>query len=146
MRKISLTSIWAKLLSILLWVFIVPITFCVLFLVDEKRFWASIFAIFCMVFATFALFMVFFIKIKIKQDVIIFRVFYGFKPKIHKTKINSIENIYLKDNIIYVITRDNQIKFTGYNSLKGHKNNINKSIEVVNILKEICNKNNNNNK
>lgn len=147
MKKISLTSIWAKILASYLFFLSTPLAFCILFMVDKKNIWASAFMVFAWLFITFALFMIFYSKIIIKNDLVIFRVFWWFKPKKYKIEVKNIENVYLDDNnisnVIHVITKDAEIKFTGYNSLKGRSNNLQQSKRIVAMLYELCNKKSN---
>lgn len=144
MKTISLTSIWSKILTSILCILITPLTFCILFVVEEKNIWASAFMVFAWLFVMFGLFVVFFAKIIIHHDYIIFRVFWWLKPKKYKIEIGTIKNIYLEDNVnisnvIHIITNNDEIKFTGYNSLKGHSNNLQQSKKIVSVLNELCN-------
>ncbi len=144
MRKINLIDKWFKILALLLCILITPLVFCILFVVDKKSIWASAFMVFAWLFVMFGLFVAFYAKIIIHDDYIIFRVFWWLKPKKYKIEIRTIENIYIEDNVnisnvIHIITNNDDIKFTGYNSLKGHFHNLQQSKKIVSILNELCN-------
>ena len=100
-----------------------------------------LFIVFIIVFFGFATFVVHYGKIIIDSEnkKIVFYVFFWFKPQRYSFSFAEIKELILDEkieeiNVITLITTDKIIKFTGYKSLKGIKENLEKSRQIVETI------------
>lgn len=139
-NKYSLVSIGYKILSYCMMIFVIFLTAIVIFYSKCKNIGADLFIVFLIVFFGYATFVTNYARITIKMDrKIVFYVFHWFKPKKYVFSLDDIKELVLDSNIgdinvISLITKDETIKFTGYNSLRGIKNNLLKSKQIVECI------------
>ena len=121
--------------------FVTCLTIIVIYYTKCQNIGADIFIIFIIVFFGFATFVVHYGKIIIdsENEKIVFYVFFWFKPQKYSFSFAEIKELILDEkieeiNVITLITTDKIIKFTGYKSLKGIKENLEKSRQIVETI------------
>lgn len=139
-NKYSLVSISYKILSYWMMSFVMFLTITVIIHGGWKNIGADLFIAFLLVFVGYGTFEIHYARIIVKTNrKIVFYVFHWFKPKKYVFSLDDIKELVLDSNIgdinvISLITKDETIKFTGYNSLRGIKNNLLKSKQIVECI------------
>ncbi len=135
--KYSLVSKGYKLLSDLMILFVVCLIIIVIYYNQYTNVFVDIFIVILLIFFSYALFATHYAKINIiKNRRIVFYVFSWFKPKKYIFSFDEINELSLDQeigdiNVISLKAQGKSIRFTGYNSLKGIKTNLEKSKIIV---------------
>jgi hypothetical protein len=122
-------------------IFVIFLTAIVIFYSKFKNIGVDLFVTFLLVFFGYGTFVTNYARITIKQDrKIVFYVFHWFKPYKYVFSFDDIKELVLDSNmgdinVISLITKNETIKFTGYNSLN-HQKNRKKSKFIVESINE----------
>lgn len=131
--KISLVGMGFKILSIFLTIWVGIITYLVLFLVDDKNIFISLFILLVFAFCIFSLYIAFTYKIILYDNHMIVQV--PFKKII---EYKDVKKIYCTDDqvesSIYIDLKDSKIRVTGYMVLFNKKKRYQKTEKITGVI------------
>ena len=119
-KKINLVSINNRIFMIMFQICCIGLSSILYFTGQWKNVFWILFFLFLNLLSIFAVFVAFYARIKIlSSNEIIFYVFLWFKPKKYRISFDDILEVnlgtkFVDTNVIYVITKDKIIKFTGF--------------------------------